>query len=102
MKRVIRIVFITYLFWFLLVVFFNLNGNISFGHGLGDLYYLLFIVFLTVLALVFYLRMLKPPLAGKTAVFLFVAYLIAIVISFSLKLTLYRGPEFPWNENLFL
>ncbi len=102
MKQIIRIAFFSYLLWFSFVVFLNLKGDIAFGHGLGDLYYLIFLVSLTILSLIFYLRIIKGYLANKKMIYLFIVYLIVIVVSFSLKLTLFRGAEFPWDGNIFL
>jgi len=101
MKQISSITFFLYLFWFLLVIFLNLKGNITFGYGLGDFYYLLFLTFLTVLSLFFYLRIIKRVLYNKT-VYLFIVYLIVIIVFFSLKLTLLRGAEFSWNGSFFL
>ena len=102
MKQISRIAFLTYLLWFSLIVFLNLKGEIGFGHGLGDLYYLIFIVFLTILFLFFYLRIIRKYLDNKRMIYLFIVFLFITVVSFSLKLTLLRGPEFPWDGNLFL
>jgi len=39
--------------WALLLPGLNLNGNISFGHGLGDIYYLIFLVlFVSIMMLI--------------------------------------------------
>ena len=102
MKQISRIVFFSYLLWFSFVVFLNLKGDITFGHALGDLYYLIFIVSSTILSLIFYLRINKGHLYNNKIIYLFIVYLIVIVVSFSLKLTLFRGSEFPWDGNILL
>ncbi len=102
MKQISRIAFFSYLLWVSIVVFLNFKGDITFGHGLGDLYYLIFIVSLTILSLIFYVRINKGNFANKKMIYLFIVYLIVIVVSFCLKLTLFRGAEFPWDGNIFL
>jgi hypothetical protein len=102
MKNTGRIAFLFYNIWFLLVIFLNLKGDITFGHGLGDLYYLLMLVVLTILSLIFYLKDIKKNTSNTYLFCLFVILLIVVIVSFSLKLTLLRGPEYPWNGNFFL
>jgi len=99
MKQISRITFLIYLLWMLFVIFLNLRGDITFGHGLGDLYYLIALIFLTVLSIVFYIRITKR---NYTNAYLFVVYLLLIIISFCIKLTLLRGAEYPWNGKFFL
>ena len=101
MKQISRIAFFSYILWVSFVVFLNFKGDIAFGHGLGDLYYLIFIIFLTVLSLIFYVRI-KKNFDNKKMIYLFIVYLIVIVVSFCLKLTLFRGGEYPWDGKVFM
>ena len=102
MKQINRIVFFIYLLWVLLVMFFNFRGDITFGHGLGDLYYLIVLFFLTLLAIFFYTRVTKGSYNNTVVVYLFAIYLLIVIVSFYFKLTILRGAEYPWNGKLFL
>lgn len=102
MKKFNNIIFFFYLLWFAFIVFLNLKGNIGFGHGLGDWYYIFLIFFLTILTLYFYFKIIKNTQPNKKMIYLFIIFIVIIIISFSLKLTLFRGPEFPWNGDVFL
>lgn len=102
MKKFSRIVFLIYLLWVLSVVFLNLRGDIGFGHGLGDLYYLMTVILFTLLSVVFFLRIAKEKYDSRKLIYLFVFYLLIIIVFYCLKLTLLRGAEYPWNGRLFL
>lgn len=101
MKQISRITFFIYLLWMLLVEFLNFRGYIAFGHGLGDLYYLISLIFFSVSAIYFYLQLVKGKYSRGKAI-LFVIYLLMVIIFYCLRLTYLRGAEYPWNGNLFL
>ena len=102
MKQITRVAFFTYLFWVSLVISLSLKGSIVFGHGLGDLYYLIRLVLLTVVSLVFYVWISKKNFSNKGIIYIFLVYLITIIVYFCLKLTLFRGAEYPWDGKLFM
>lgn len=102
MKKISRIIFFIYLLWVLLVVFLNFRGDITFGHGLGDLYYLIILIFFTALSVFFYLRIARGGYSSKQTIYLFAIYLLIVIVFYCLKLTFLRGAEYPWNGKLFL
>ena len=102
MKQISRISFFIYILWVLLVTFLNLRGNIAFGHGLGDLYYLMSILFITLIIILFYLRIIGKKYANRNVIYLFIIYLVMVILFYCLKLTLLRGAEYPWNGKIFL
>jgi|SRR5689334_9512635 len=102
MRNFFRIGFYIYLIWAICVVYFNLTGHVGFGHGLGDLYYLITLAFLTAIAVIFFFRITKGREVNITIIYIYLCYLLAILIAFSLKLTLFRGAEFPWNGEIFI
>ena len=101
MKK-INYIYIIYLFWLVPVVTLTINGNITFGHGLGDLYYLIAILFFTIISFFLYVRLKRKKILSKKNVYYFFLYNVFVVILFSLKLTIYRGSEYLWNGHLFL
>lgn len=75
---------------------FFITGNMTFGHGLGNLYYLLYLVLIIILFLITYIV--------KDKFFRWIILiLISVILTFLiLKLTVFRGGEYSWNGNLFI
>ena len=93
--------FLVYLIWSILIIVLNINGSIAFGHGLGDVIYLgLIFLFTVAFALAYYKWIRKSTYSLWVKIF-FVLLLIEILIVM-LKLTIFRGPEYPWNGRFFL
>ena len=44
MRKVLKYFYTAYIVFAALVIFLNFIGKITFGHGLGDLYYLVFLL----------------------------------------------------------
>ena len=95
------ICFSIYIIISLTIFFLDFKGFISFGHGLGDVFYLGIIFLIDGFLSFIYLkevRILKRPL-GKLV---FIGVLLAEILIVILMYTIFRGPEAPWNGNLFL
>ena len=78
----------------------TLSGFITFGHGFGDVIYLLFSVFALLLFAGFFAFMDSVHFAKwHTAL----SVLITVVfVLLCLKATFFRGPEYPWqNHGIF-
>jgi len=101
MRLSIHIIFFIYILYVSFVIIFNLRGNIAFGQGLGDLYYLIILTSVTLLAVVFYILIIKKKYS-KTTQYIYVIYLLLVVVFSCIKLTILRGPEYPWNGKFFL
>ena len=95
-----KIFYYLFLLWVVLLIVFNINATITFGHGLGDIYYLLLLFFITISISLVRVRQLKK--GNKTGMVILLMSFVIVIIFFMLKLTLYRGPEYPWNGRLFL
>ena len=102
MKQICSIGFFFYLFWVAVVIFFNLKGDIGFGHGLGDLYYLIGLIVFTIVGLMLFLKIAKGKFLNKKKVFLFIFYLVIVMALFCLKLTFFRGAEYSWDGTIFM
>ena len=100
MKQVVNIWHIIFVLWALLLLGLNLNGNISFGHGLGDIYYLIFLVLFVSIMMLIGIKSFKKMSALGQVVFLI--FQLGGIALFMLQLTIIRGPEFSWNGRLFL
>jgi len=100
MKQVVNIWHIIFVLWALLLLGLNLNGNISFGHWLGDIYYLIFLVLFVSIMMLIGIKSFKKMSALGQVVFLI--FQLGGIALFMLQLTIFRGPEFSWNGRLFL
>ena len=91
------------LVYLILVSLLTLNGNISYGSGLGDVVYLIacgFLACIQLVATIIIVRQQKGQYHPKVfylcgTIFLFIALFL------SWKFTLGRGPEYSWNGNVF-
>jgi uncharacterized protein YhhL (DUF1145 family) len=90
------------IFW-LLVLYFGLNDSIAFGHGLGDIIYILFIIAIAILhavaLLLIYVQQKKGRWKNASKVAAIIFGLLAIWIAYSF--TFGRGGEFSWNGQVF-
>lgn len=101
MKRIIKVTYWLFILWSVLVATLNLNATIAFGHGLGDLYYLsillLFVVFISIV-----IFKLPKITNNQISAILLLSFILVIMIVFTLKLTIFRGPEYPWDGNVLI
>ncbi len=89
--------------YLLLVAILNFCGKITFGFGLGDIYYLGWLIFICLLSLLLNIkfRVEKHDNTGHFVKLLFGIIFLAIAIYFTEKFTINRGIEYPWNGNIF-
>ena len=86
--------------FFSVMVLGILTGFLTFGNGLGDLYYLISIIFILIINS--YLLLTKKN-GEQRSNFFKINYLVSvliILIFFLLRLTYFRGSEYPWNGSL--
>lgn len=102
MEKFRRAIILIYTIWVVLIVSLCLSGKITFGHGLGDLYYLAGLVLLTLLFLTIFLRIRKKVVENPMMTYASLFCIVLIIVIFSLKLTFFRGSEYPWNGAVFL
>ena len=77
-----------------IVLLLNMNGYMTYGYGLGDIYCIG--VFITLLFIIGILHLLiKKDLITVILIF------ILLIYSF-LQMTIYRETEYPWNGEIFL
>ena len=98
----INILYWTYLALNLLLFQLVLAGNMTFGHGLGDLFMLLA---MGLLLLVIGLAVCLKSKVQKYIPFWNLLIGLAIIMSlvyFLLSLTIWRGPEMGWNGKIFI
>ena len=87
--------------YFFLIILLNLVGKISYGHGLGDLFYLIGAILVTTIQLVMTIILNRQKRDGK--IFLITsAFFLFIAIYLTYKFTLGRGIEHSWNGNIFI
>lgn len=92
----------TLLFNVLLIVIILgiLKGFITFGFGLGDLYYLGSLILILILNI--YLLFTKKKGEQRSDVFKnsYIIFLFLLMFFLLLRLTYFRGSEYPWNGHL--
>lgn len=91
-----------FVIWLIIVASLNISGNITFGYGLGDWYYIIFLTLLLIVSFIVYKTKLKKGAITKKWFFVFCTFIVFCMIFFTLKLTVWRGAEYPWNGELFL
>jgi hypothetical protein len=73
--------------------------HVTFGHGLGDLFFFAILYLITIVHLIWTLRIRK---ANKERFIAPVIIFSIIAFLFALKATVWRGPEYSWkNRKLF-
>lgn len=80
-----------------LICFLSIKGKVTFGYGLGDVFFIIGIVIISTLLLIIttYLSIEMIPITyltlGPSALLLFTI----------LQITIFRGPALPWNGKVF-
>jgi hypothetical protein len=101
MKKIVAIVYVIFVVLMLTILLLNINGYISFGNGLGDIKTLFLLTVLNILIFWVWLKFIRKVSLVRGDL-LFVFTLILILVLTFLKLTIWRGREFPWNGAVFL
>ena len=100
MRRVFNTSSVLYFIWSLTILSFIFGGKIVFGQGIGDMFYLILLLVLQIIfGYVFFLNIKNKVALPKIK--LVTILLIVFVLLFTLKMTIYRGMEYPWNGNFF-
>jgi hypothetical protein len=98
MKRILNFCSVLYLIWTISILVLIFSGKVTFGQGLGDLFYLVLLVILQIFfGYIFYLNI-KERMNFPLIISLL---LIILLTLFTLKMTIWRGIEYPWNGNIF-
>ena len=90
----------TIFFYLTAVTILTYQGNIYFGYGLGDLFYLYLTGLLATVQLVILLISTRQKFR-KTTLFLWGTIFLLTAIYITWQFTTGRGSEFPWNGNIF-
>jgi energy-coupling factor transporter transmembrane protein EcfT len=99
MKQINKISYFFFLIFFIMITICTLSGYFTFGHGLGDIFYLILGFIITVLLTIFFIISIRK---SKNLSLTFSIIILLTILLFILKLTVLRGPEYPWNGKLFL
>jgi hypothetical protein len=101
MKYILNVIFYCYLVLTVCIVVLNLKAKITFGRGLGDVFYLIELIVISIIMAVAFFKV-KKHTENKFAVMLMCSIMLLTIIFFLLKLTIWRGAEYIWNGNIFL
>jgi hypothetical protein len=83
--------------FFILFSMLGIAGRLVFGHGLGDLFYYLFVWVVAVVFIIFSVYEKKQSFH----LFLFTNIVFALILIYLVYLmTAGRGPEYPWNGKI--
>jgi hypothetical protein len=96
--RILNGIVLTY---FTTLLLLELVGHITFGHGLGDLYYLIFVASAVAAHSITTLILHRQRLSEHWFMVTAVVFLL-LVIFVTYKFTLGRGPEYKWDGNVFI
>jgi len=101
MKKLSIISYYTFIICALLIIAGVLSGKISFGHGLGDLLYLVYVAIITIILTLLFItaKRRRDNLALRIILLLSI---IGSLAFFFAKLSYFRGTEYSWNGNLFI
>lgn len=93
-RKIVKTALLIEIIILILFLLSNLLGFTTYGHGLGDIYYIISYILIILLIGCIYIFTKKLKLT-------LLLYLI-LIIAILLKATIYRGSEYIWNGNLFL
>ena len=99
MRSAYIITYIVYTIVSIFIVSRILLGYLSFGYGLGDIMYLIITAILWVIITILVLINRKTVKISSLAI-LTLTMIICIIFLIS-KITIFRGPEYRWNGDLF-
>lgn len=97
-----KIIYWLFAAWFTFVAFMTFGRQqITFGYGLGDVFYLFLILLFFVVASI--LRYIMSRKRGRYVIAQIVLSLaiVAFIVYMTLAMTLNRGIEYPWQGNWF-
>lgn len=82
----------------ILIVILCINGKMTYGYGLGDLFVLILNILVIITNIITMFKIQKLTSCSKN---IFMLINIIILIAIILKLTIYRGSEYLWNGSIF-
>ena len=102
MAKTLKIILITTIIFFTTVLILMLRNVLTFGMGLGDLFYFyiqaLWLMFLLIFIVVVIIKTTNFSILSVQIISLI---LIASILLSVLSFTINRGSEYPWNGKIF-
>jgi uncharacterized membrane protein YfcA len=98
MKQFSNIFCFLYLIWNIGILVGIFGGKVTFGQGIGDFFYLVILIILLIVFAYYFFLDIKKKKSLPTLIFLFQVIVITL---FTLKMTIWRGIEYPWNGSVF-
>ena len=78
-----------------------LLGKLTFGHGLGDLFYILYLAIALIIITILFIAV-KRDSNNSPLSFILLLSIITSLAFFIANLSYFRGTEYPWNGKLFI
>ena len=82
------------------IILGELIGFITFGYGLGDWQYLIWLIVLLIIISIATHSIIKTS-KMEPVIPLLLIFIVILILFFTLKITILRGPEYKWNNNIF-
>jgi phosphate/sulfate permease len=86
--------------WTVIFILLFVSGFITFGHGIGDIIYALYVVIFFILISILRNKVLKKRMS-LIIEYIFVGAIALFIGYITLEFTLLRGPEYAWNGRFF-
>ena len=100
--KILRLINWILLLYLSTVIILALNGNVTFGYGLGDLIFIVILVIVTMLYLILILCFKQARFTSyqlQINLVLGIIYLLIAILT-TYEITLGRGPENSWKGNI--
>ena len=89
--------------FFILVVVLSFSGSLTFGHGLGDLAYILPLIFWTLAIGAIYKFTKKVDFNSNKLISVLIVFVLLFSVYYTVRqFTVDRGSEFKWDGHVFL
>jgi len=103
MNKLAKIFLIVSISFFSLIILLILVGKLSFGYGLGDVFYLIYLILWLGIQIAIFLLIKKNIINVEIVIIVFICFALCISIYFTIrKLTIDRGFENRWNGKIFI
>jgi hypothetical protein len=102
MGKTLKIILISTIFFFVTVLTLMLRNVLTFGWGLGDLFYFYIQILWLIILLIFLVVVLIKTLNFSILISRIILFILIISMLLTIKaFTIDRGSEYPWNGKIF-
>jgi len=89
--------------FFILVILLSFSGTLTFGHGIGDMAYILFLIFWTLAIGAIYKYTKRVDFNSRKSLSVLIVFVLFLSVFYTVdQFTFDRGPEFRWDGHILL